>query len=96
MLLAAASQGHADAQHELGLAYRTGMGVAKDEVEAMRWFRASAEHHAGEYGEQLGDDYESSFFGGEVDLVEAIRWYRAAAELGSKPALEALVRLKAI
>ena len=94
--LAAASHGHAAAQYELGVAYRFGVGVAKDEIEAMRWFRASAELDAGQYGDNLGWDYELLFFDGEVDLVEAIRWYRAAAELGSKPALEALVRLKAI
>ena len=40
---AAAEQGDADAQYKLGSAYATGKGVAKDNHEAVRWFRAAAE-----------------------------------------------------
>jgi TPR repeat protein len=39
----AAEQGLADAQYNLGIAYRLGRGVPKDDAEAFRWFRQSAE-----------------------------------------------------
>jgi len=39
----AADQGHADAQHRLGLLYVFGRGVKIDSTEAARWFRKAAE-----------------------------------------------------
>lgn len=39
----AAEQGHTEAQFNLGIAYETGDGVPKDHVEAVKWFRKSAE-----------------------------------------------------
>ena len=42
----AAEQGHADAQHNLGRAYETGMGLAKDVQLALHWYdRAAKEGH---------------------------------------------------
>lgn len=39
-------QGHTDAQHNLGRAYETGMGVAKDVQVALQWYeRAAKEGH---------------------------------------------------
>jgi TPR repeat protein len=42
-LLAAARQGDADAQNELGIAYSEGLGVRHDQTKAVNWFRRSAE-----------------------------------------------------
>jgi TPR repeat protein len=42
-LLSQAGQGDADAQLSLGEKYAKGEGVAKDPVEAARWFRRAAE-----------------------------------------------------
>lgn len=38
----AANAGHTSAQRELGVRYRSGNGVPKDEVEAYKWFRLAA------------------------------------------------------
>jgi TPR repeat protein len=38
-----ADSGDAKAEHFLGVAYATGQGVAKNEAEAVRWFRKAAE-----------------------------------------------------
>jgi Sel1 repeat len=40
---AAAEQGHAEAQDELGECFYTGRGVDEDDVEAVRWYRKAAE-----------------------------------------------------
>ncbi|MYK10945.1 MAG: sel1 repeat family protein, partial [Acidobacteriia bacterium] len=42
-LRTAAQQGHAEAQHFLGLAYYEGQGVIRDDHEATIWFRRAAE-----------------------------------------------------
>ena len=39
----AAEQGDADAQYNLGLMYFDGYGVSKDDIAAVKWFRAAAE-----------------------------------------------------
>jgi hypothetical protein len=38
----AAEQGHADAQHNLGLMYMEGRGVKQDDAEAVKWWRMFA------------------------------------------------------
>ena len=38
----AATKGDADAQNNLGNMYRDGLGVLKDEAEAVRWYRLAA------------------------------------------------------
>ncbi|KAB2645301.1 MAG: SEL1-like repeat protein, partial [Verrucomicrobia bacterium] len=40
---AKAKQGDADAQFNLGVCYESGNGVAKDYVEAVKWYRKAAE-----------------------------------------------------
>ena len=79
---AAAEQGDADAQNNLGLMYVTGCGVNRDEAEAVRWYRKAAEqgNAHGQFG--LGTMYEVGFGGLPEDAAEAIRWYRRAAEQG--------------
>ena len=39
----AADQGHAHAQHKLGLMFSEGRGVAQTDVEATRWYRKAAD-----------------------------------------------------
>jgi TPR repeat protein len=41
--LAAAREGHAEAQRELGICYESGRGVLADPSAALRWFQAAAE-----------------------------------------------------
>ncbi len=38
-----ADQGDADAQYSLGVMYDLGQGVAQDDAEAVKWYRAAAE-----------------------------------------------------
>ncbi len=40
--LTLAKVGDVDAQYEVGLAYETGAGASRDEVEAAKWFRQAA------------------------------------------------------
>lgn len=70
---------NAEAQLRLGLAYRQGHGVPKDEVQAAAWIRKAAEHLAAQT--QLGEAY---YFGLGVpqDYIQAVAWYRKAAERG--------------
>ncbi|MES2924986.1 MAG: tetratricopeptide repeat protein, partial [Verrucomicrobiota bacterium] len=69
-------------QQALGQMYATGEGVAKDPVEAAKWFRKAAER--GETGAQytLGKMYATGT-GVAKDPVEAAKWFRKVAECDS-------------
>jgi len=77
-----AERGDAKAQFDLGCAYFKGDGVAKDGVEAMKWWRKAAEQgHAGAqynlaYGYAIGS-------GVTKDVVESFKWCHKAAEQGN-------------
>ena len=77
---AKAERGDAQSQYELGQAFVFGdLGVAMDEVEAVKWFRKAAEQNYAEAQDNLGSCYT---FGDGVatDYVEAAKWYRKSAE----------------
>ena len=76
-------------QRVLGLAYLNGDGVAKDDAEAVKWFRKAAEAGDAESARHLGHALAAGQ-GCPVDLAEACKWLRAAAEQGDKPAKEEL------
>jgi TPR repeat protein len=78
-LRAKAEKGNADAQCRLGDCYHFGEGVAKDEVEAVKWWRKAAEQNVPHAQANLGDRY---YFGEGVakDDVEAVKWWRKATE----------------
>lgn len=74
-------RGEANAQFNLGHAYRTGQGVQRNEREAVRLFRAAAEQ--GLAAAQNGLGY--AYWNGQSVIEnkrEAVRWFRAAAEQG--------------
>ena len=88
---AAAKQGHADAQYEIGQSSGSDFWNLEnsDEREAFRerWYRHAAEQGHAEAQYELGHDAWSRFVGGrnEVgadDWAEALRWYHRAAEQG--------------
>ena len=92
---AKAEAGDAESQVELGRRYLNGEGVAKREMEAVRWFRKAAEQNYAMAQYNLGVCYEQGVaknereelfpvFGGEP--VEAVKWYRKAAEQNYAPA----------
>ena len=80
-----AEQGNALAQSALGLCYRNGMGVVKDEKEAVKWLRKAAELGDARAQYFLGDCYANGT-GVTKDEVEAVKWYRKAAEQGNEVA----------
>ncbi len=74
-----AEAGDASAQCDLGIGYSTGQGVARDPVEAVKWYRKAAEQNYAQAQCNLGLCYA---YGQGVahDPVEAVKWYRKAAE----------------
>jgi TPR repeat protein len=84
--LAAAEQGHADSQYNVALMYERGIGIGKDEAEAVLWYRKSAlQGHAGSQF-NLGVLYENGR-GTPVDFAKANEWYRQASVQGDALAI---------
>jgi hypothetical protein len=78
LLTAEAQAGDPVAQFHLARAYAFGMGVAEDDLEALRWYRAAAEQDHLEAQLQLGILLSDS----PADFDEAARWLRAVAIRG--------------
>jgi hypothetical protein len=76
---ARAEAGDAESEVELGLRYTNGEGVAKDQVEAVKWFRKAAEQNLARAQKNLGICYDKGE-GVAKDQVEAVKWFRKAAE----------------
>lgn len=76
-----AERGDAKAQILLGIAYSDGKGVAKDEREAVEWYRKAAEQGHANGQLLLGTAY-SDGKGVSKDEREAVKWWRKAAEQG--------------
>ena len=81
-LRAKAEAGNAAAQFDLGIMYRTGDGVPKDAVEAVKWYRLAAEQGNAKAQTNLGLMYANGD-GVPKDQTEAVKWYRKAAEQGN-------------
>ena len=77
----------------LGYCYYEGIGVAKDDGEAVEWFRKAAGRGQPRALFLLGECYEEGN-GVRADLERAIEYYRKAAGKGYKSAREALDRLE--
>lgn len=76
-----AEQGDARAQCNLGVCYRYGTGVEKDEEEAVRLYRLAAEQGDACAQCNLGYCYDEGIWV-EKDEEEAVKWYRLSAEQG--------------
>ena len=81
----AAKMGIAEAQFALGLCYHNGGGVAKDDMEAVKWFRKAAEQSHADAQYNLGVCYRDGQ-GVAQDDAEAVKWWLKAAEQGSASA----------
>jgi len=77
----ASKQDDAYTQFFQGCSYAYGLGVAKDEVEAAKWYRKAAEQGLAVAQNNLGYCYDNGL-GVAKDEVEAAKWYRKAAEQG--------------
>ena len=80
-----AEQGDATAQYQLGLRYSIGIGVPKDDAEAVRWYRKAAEQGNANAQFNLGLMYYNGE-GVPQDYQEAVSWFRLAAEQGDASA----------
>jgi TPR repeat protein/HEAT repeat protein len=78
-LRAAAAKGDAAKQYELSQRYQYGHGVAKDDVEALKWLRQAAEGGSASAQYDLGFRYHLGE-GIVEDDAQALAWYRRAAE----------------
>lgn len=76
-------QGDCYAQHMLGVMYSCGAGVAEDRLEALAWFKKSAEQGDAEAQRKLGEMYYS----------EALSWFKKAARQGDAEAQRKLSRI---
>jgi TPR repeat protein len=78
-ILAKSEMGDAVAQLSLGNSYYRGQGVAKNYVEAVKWFRKAAEQNlvGGQFF--LGICYYTGQ-GVAKDYAEAVKWFRKAAD----------------
>ena len=83
--LAAAEQGFAPAQNNLGIMCAHGRGVAQDFAQAVEWYRKAAEQGVPDAQTNLG---ELCANGGGIpkDDAEAVKWFRKAAEQGDTSA----------
>ena len=80
-----AEQGDAEAQFNLGLMYRKGLGVPRHYAEAMKWYRKAAEQGDAQAQYNLGFMYDIGL-GVPEDYAEAVKWFRKAAEQGNAKA----------
>ena len=69
----------------LGICYARGLGVTKNEVEAVKWYRQAAGQNFAGAQSRLGNSY---YYGHGVakDEVEAVKWYRLSIANGSDSA----------
>jgi len=77
----AAMAGHADSQFNLALMYEQGIGVEKNEKEAMGWYLKAAEQGNSNAQYNVAVLYENGR-GCEVNYNEAHKWYREAVKQG--------------
>jgi TPR repeat protein len=77
----AAEEGHADSQFNLGLMYEKGIGVSKDEKEAVAWYLKAALQGKSYAQYNLAVLYENGR-GSDVNFAQAHQWYRKAAVQG--------------
>jgi len=84
--LAAAREGHADSQFNVGLMYEKGIGVDQDEKEAVAWYGKSAEQGNAAAQYNLGVLYENGL-GTSIDYAKANEWYRKASVQGDALAI---------
>ena len=77
----AAEQGDAEAQYNLGYAYKDGKGVEQDDKQAVKWWTKSAEQGNVYAQNNLGYMYRNGK-GVEQDDKQAVKWYTKSAEQG--------------
>jgi hypothetical protein len=77
-----AQQGDAVAQAGIGGMYLNGLGVTKDDAEALKWLRPAAERSVATAQNNLGSMYANGR-GVPRDDAQAVEWFRRSAEQGN-------------
>jgi len=85
-LRARAEHGELSAELKLAQAYFLGKGVARDPVEATRWFRKAADQGEPQSQRILGLMYRTGSAGLPKDEAQAAGWFLKAAGHGDAPA----------
>jgi hypothetical protein len=80
-----ADKGDPIAQFELGTMYANGVGIPKDDAEAVIWFRRAAEHGNADAQYTLALRYDNGQ-GVKKDGSQALDWYQKAAAQGNQDA----------
>jgi TPR repeat protein len=80
------------AQCNLGVLFEEGQGVVQSDVEAVRWYRLSAEQGNAGGQNNLARMYEHGR-GVAQDIGASLMWYRRAADQGNGQAQASLGRL---
>jgi Sel1 repeat len=80
-----ADKGDPTAEFELGTMYANGVGILKDDAEAVIWFRRAAEHGNAHAQYTLALRYDNGQ-GVEKDGSQALDWYQKAAAQGNQDA----------
>ena len=78
-----ALKGEAWAQSFLGDSYANGTGVAKNDAEAVKWYRLAAGQGSAIAQYNLGNMYNKGR-GVVQDYAEAVKWFRLAAAQGDE------------
>ena len=78
----AADQGNANAQNCLGVMYRNGYGVTKDDAKAVEWYQKAANQGDATAQNNLGHMYHDGY-GVPKDDAKALEWYQKAADQGN-------------
>lgn len=86
LFLAAAKEGHADSQFNLAIIYEYGIGVGKNEKEAVFWYDKAASQGSSAAQYNLAVLYENGR-GTEIDFAKANEWYRKATVQGDALAI---------
>jgi TPR repeat protein len=76
-----AEHGDAEAQYNLARMYDEGLGVPKDDVEAVNWYRKAADQGLVQAQGRLGVMYRRGR-GLPEDEAQAVSWFRKAADAG--------------
>ena len=76
-----AEQGNVQAQNNIGVMYRSGLGISKDDKNAVKWFRLAAEHGDTPAQANLAYMYANGM-GVLQDWVYAHMWSNVAASTG--------------
>ena len=80
-LIAAAEEGNADAQNQLGDAYYDGIGVEQDYIQALEWYLRAAKQGHGIAQYNVAYAYANGI-GTQKNTSEAIKWYGKSADQG--------------